>query len=313
MSDSKLEHLTHEKLSYSDYLPVWMTEFINDRKAQNLTEATIAFYGFMLKQFADYCEAQAVTQISQITPGFIRQYMVTLSETHKPGGVHCAFRTIRAFFNWWENEAAPDGWKNPMSKIKAPKIGQEPLQPVKEDDFSRLLDACKGNDLMMLRDKALFLALLDTGARARELLAVNREDLDQVTGQILIKRGKGRKPRLVFLGRAARKAVRTYLTRRADNHPALWLTIDNEPLKYAGLRQIIRRASERAGLTKPPAIHSFRRAFALAMLRNGTDIFTLQKLMGHSDITILRRYLAQTDDDVRTAHAKNGPVDRLLG
>jgi site-specific recombinase XerD len=50
--------------------------------------------------------------------------------------------------------------------------------------------------------------------------------------------------------------------------------------------------------------HDFRRAYALIMLRNGVDIFALQKLMGHSDLQVLRRYLAQTDEDIHTAHMR---------
>ena len=70
---------------------------------------------------------------------------------------------------------------------------------------------------------------------------------------------------------------------------------------------VVRRA-KKAGV-KPPSLHSFRRFFALQCLRNGMDIFTLQKAMGHTDPTVLRRYLAQTTDDVERAHRVAGPVD----
>ena len=61
-----------------------------------------------------------------------------------------------------------------------------------------------------------------------------------------------------------------------------------------------------------PTPHDFRRAFALIMLRNGVDIFALQKLMGHSDLQILLSYLAQTDQDIHTAHMRGSPVDGNL-
>lgn len=328
MANSKLTSLTEGKNSddgadgrdkkaptapspiYDDYISVWMVEFLNDRRAQNLSPATVKFYHWELKLFLDYCDAQAVKLISQVTPGFIRQFLIKLAEDHNPGGVHCVFRSIRAFFNWWEVEAAPEGWKNPIKKVKAPKIGQEPLKPVMDDDIGKLIEACKGNDFFNLRDKAIFFALLDTGARAQELLSWDREDVNLVSGQVIIKRGKGRKPRVVFLGRVARKALRAYMARRTDTELPIWLSKEGNRLTYGGLREIFRRVSKEAGI-KTPAIHSFRRAFALAMLRNGTDVFTLQKLMGHADLTILRRYLAQTDEDLRLAHAKNSPVDRL--
>ena len=74
---------------------------------------------------------------------------------------------------------------------------------------------------------------------------------------------------------------------------------------------MLTRRAEEAGVEEP-ALHDFRRAFALSMLRNGTDIFTLAKLMGHEGITILQRYLKQTDQDTEEAHRRAGPVDNPI-
>ena len=71
------------------------------------------------------------------------------------------------------------------------------------------------------------------------------------------------------------------------------------------------RAAKRAEVPVP-SLHSFRRAFALACLRSGMDLISLQRLMGHADLTVLRRYLAQTVEDLGAAHEKHGPVDGLL-
>jgi len=84
-----------------------------------------------------------------------------------------------------------------------------------------------------------------------------------------------------------------------------------EPLTYDGLRQIIQRRSKLAGLKKEPTLHDFRRQFALSMLNNGVDIFALHRLMGHKDISILRRYLAQTTEDIRIAHDKGSPIENF--
>ena len=77
------------------------------------------------------------------------------------------------------------------------------------------------------------------------------------------------------------------------------------------LSLMVRRKAKIAKIDKP-GLHDFRRAFALNFLRDGADIYTLQKLMGHADLQILRRYLAQTDEDLRKAHHKHSPVDNLL-
>ena len=83
-------------------------------------------------------------------------------------------------------------------------------------------------------------------------------------------------------------------------------------MTYNALRCLLRRRADVAGIKGIPTPHDFRRAFALIMLRNGVDIFALQKLMGHSDLQVLRRYLAQTDQDVQIAHMRGSPVDGNL-
>jgi integrase len=82
----------------------------------------------------------------------------------------------------------------------------------------------------------------------------------------------------------------------------------SERLSYDGLRGILTRRGQEAGVEEP-ALHDFRRAFALSMLRNRTDIFTLAKLMGHEGIRVLQRYLKQTNLDTEDAHRRAGPVD----
>ena len=71
---------------------------------------------------------------------------------------------------------------------------------------------------------------------------------------------------------------------------------------------MIRRRAAKAGLPEP-SLHSFRRAFAINMLRAGVDVFSLQKLMGHADLQVLRRYLVQTTEDIAQAHRMGSPVD----
>jgi site-specific recombinase XerD len=83
---------------------------------------------------------------------------------------------------------------------------------------------------------------------------------------------------------------------------------DGERLTYSGLHQIVRRRANLAGV-KTPSLHSFRRAFAINMLHAGVDVFSLHKLMGHSDLQVLLRYFAQTTEDFSQAHRIGSPVD----
>jgi integrase/recombinase XerD len=103
--------------------------------------------------------------------------------------------------------------------------------------------------------------------------------------------------------------MRSYLRMRHDQSPAMFVSKDEERLTYDGLRQLLGRRAKRTKLTIKPKLHGFRRAFALNMLRSGVDIFVLQRLMGHADLQVLRRYLAQNDQDV-IGHLRN--IDNSL-
>ena len=88
------------------------------------------------------------------------------------------------------------------------------------------------------------------------------------------------------------------------------LTADTR-LTDSGLRLMLRRLGKRADVEHCHP-HTFRRTFALWSLRAGMNIYALQRIMGHSDLTILRRYLALTEQDLQTAHRRFGAVDSML-
>jgi integrase/recombinase XerC len=289
----------------------WVDAFLTSKRAEGVARKTIkGAYGETLGTFINWCEKRSVNTVQDITSDLIRQYLLWREETgHNPGGVHMHFRVVKTFLRWYEREEEPTEWKNPIRKVKAPKLPEIALEPADLGDVVEMLKACR-EQRQAERDKALLLTLLDTGLRATELTSLDLADLDQFTGTVLVRHGKGGKIRSVFLGEKARRAVRAYLKARKEQSGPLFTTETGGRLSYGGLRQIIRRCSERAGL-KEPSLHAFRRAFALAMLRNGCDLLTLQRLMGHADLSLLRRYAKQTVEDLRTVHALASPADRL--
>ncbi|MBE3068130.1 MAG: phage integrase N-terminal SAM-like domain-containing protein, partial [Chloroflexi bacterium] len=160
-----------------DYLYTWLEAFLIDRKASGLANGTLRFYRQKIKLFSDYCDALTVKQIGQITPSFLRQYLLYLEETgHNAGGRHAAFRLLRAFFLWYEDEVEPQRWSNPIRKVKAPKVPIEPLEPVSFETVTQIIKACPHNTFTGDRDAAILLCLLDTGARVSEFLSVNLDD-----------------------------------------------------------------------------------------------------------------------------------------
>lgn len=291
-----------------------LQEFFIDRQARNLTPSTIYWYERSLGYFQFYLASQGVQTVADVDPGMVRRFILYLQERgHNDGGVANIFGAVKAFLRWYEEEYAPDGWKNPLRKVKTPKRSQEPLEPLELDDFQAMLRQCPSRAFTGDRDRAMLLLLLDTGVRQQELTDLRVGDVDLTTGSVLVRQGKGRKPRTVFIGAKTRRALARYYRHRetlADAEP-LWLTTTGTGLTVGGIREIVRRRAKQAGISMP-GLHTFRRAFAINCLRSGMDLVSLQRLLGHSSLQIINRYLYFVDDDLRRAHSQHGVVDSLL-
>ena len=284
--------------------------FIIDRQTRNLSPRTIDFYREKLTHFVRYCRQSGIDSLENLTAHHLRLYLIALRDDgHNPGGRHAHYRAVKTWLRWYESEYEPTNWRNPIEKVPAPKVPQEPLEPVSLPAIKQLLATCKPRTYIGDRDKAIILALLDTGCRASEFVAIDVADLDMQTGAAIIRHGKGGKARAVFFGAKARRAVMRYL--RHGIAGPLWQTRTHTRLTYGGLRAMMRRRAKVAGIAAP-SLHSFRRAFAINSLRNGIDVISLQRILGHSDLSVIKRYLAQTTDDLAKAHSATSPVDRML-
>jgi len=287
--------------------------FIIDCQSRRLSHRTIDLYQAELGYLRQFLEQQRVTRVEDIAPTHLRAYLVQLATHRNAGGCHVAYRITKTFLRWWQAEYEPHDWRNPITKVQAPKMPKPLLEPIPLEHIRAMLATCPPRTFRGDRGRAILLSLLDTGCRASEFLALNIGDVNMTSGAVIIHAGKGGKGRVVFLGAKARKAILAYLRHRPEAKPGdpLWVTENGKRMAYRGLDSLIRRRAEAAKVPEP-SLHSFRRAFALLSLRNGANVYALQRLMGHADLTILRRYLAQTEQDLQRAHEESGPVDNLL-
>ncbi len=282
--------------------------FLADCQMRNLALRTLAIYRHQLEAFCAWTQYRSA---ANITTQEMRLYFLHLQQTHNAGGQHQAFRVLKTFYRWLVAEGALA--ESPMARLKAPQLRDEPLAPIPLPNVAAMLATCTSKDLLGLRDAALLLVLLDTAARAAELLQCNNGDFDTKTGALILRVTKNRHQRVTFCGIRARKALLQYLRRRGglEQSTPLFTTDDGSRLKPAGLRQVLRRRALAAGVPIPSA-HAFRRAACLALLRDGADVFTVQKLAGHADLATTRRYLKLVTDDLQHSHAMHSPVDKLL-
>ena len=298
----------------SDQLSRAISEFLIDRQARNQSAQTLRWYQRCTGLLADFLRAQGVGRVEDVTATHVRRFIIHLTERgHNAGGVVTVFTGAKAFLRWYAEEYTPTGW-NPLAKVKTPKRSNERLDPLSLSHFTAMVENCPRHSFNGDRDRALLMLLLDTGIRHQELTDLLIGDVDVNTGAVVVRMGKGRKGRAVFIGAKTRRALLAYHRHREslDNDKPLWVKGDGERLTKSGIRQVVRRAAERAGVDEP-GMHEFRRAFAINSLRNGMDVATLQRLLGHSSLEVVNRYLALVEDDLRAASVKFGVVDNLKG
>lgn len=276
-----------------------------DCKAQGFARSTIDFYHYRLPPFFTWLESQGITKLSQLSSIAIRSYLASLQDRNLADNTrHGIARAIRRFCNFCVDEELID--KSAFTKVKMPKVGKRVLRSFDKEEIGKLLAACTNR-----RDKAIILFLLDSGVRASELVRINDSDINIGTGRVFVRKGKMSKDRFVFLGGKSSKAYVKYRMAVAGVEAAFPSKKSGERLTTSGLRLLLRRLAKRAGV-KGVSPHAFRRTFALWSLRAGMNIYALQKLMGHEDLTTLLRYLGLTLEDIGSAHQKHGPVDHNL-
>ena len=158
--------------------------------------------------------------------------------------------------------------------------------------------------------------LLDTGLRASELCALKVENVDLRTGKVEVAHGaeggaKGGRGRIVYLGKVARKAIWRYLVDRDDGeepYAPVFVTKDGRPMNPSSLRLLIKRLGKKARVQNVYP-HKFRHTFAITYLRSGGDVFTLQSLLGHGSLDMVRHYAQIAEIDLRDAHRRASPAD----
>lgn len=200
---------------------------------------------------------------------------------------------LSALWTWTEREGYTQ--KHILRMVDRPKPKQIVIQPFSEIEIRALIQAIQYSPI---RNRALILLLLDTGARASEICALKRTDIDLVKRQIKVL-GKNDKERFLPFSARTGSALFSYLA-----------TNDSEPFNFNrnSLAQFLRRLGRRAGVANTHP-HRFRHTFAITFLRNGGDPYSLQEILGHSTMEMVRKYLAIAQIDIDTAHRKASPVE----
>lgn len=171
----------------------------------------------------------------------------------------------------------------------------------------------RNKKIQELRDKAILTVLYSTGLRVSELTALNRNQIDLARREFMV-RGKGRKPRIVFLSARAAEALALYLNARDDSFEPMFLNYrhasaknditlgEKRRLSRVMVENLVRNYARKAGIIKKVTPHVLRHSFATELLINGADIRSVQEMLGHASITTTQIYTHLTNKRLREVH-----------
>ena len=286
---------------------------------------TIEWYICFLGKFLQFLNSRFYpVDIDQIDKNHIREFVRYLQQEAKTphrckplsqATVQGYVRTLKAFFSWATREEYLVA--NPMTKIPVPKATTRVTNTFSQEHIARLIAVYQGYNGSGCRNLTILLLLLDSGIRVSELVGIDLVDIGLAEGTIKIRRAKGNKERLVPIGSLVQRALWKYINHYrprplTDKVTGLFLSEEGLPLTRNGIQQMLRRSGKRAGITGVRCSpHTFRHTFAKNYLLNGGDIFSLQKILGHSSLASVRLYLNLFSSDVKKQHQRFSPVDNM--
>jgi integrase/recombinase XerD len=273
---------------------------------------SITTYEYQLKAFGEYLKAKQVEDLAQVTPAILKEYKALVMTMPIALNHKCLkIRAVKGLFV--SLEAAMLINADPGAGIKEPKITRGlPLPGLTLDQAQSLIDQVNPNSAQGLRDRALLETLFATGARAREALALELEDIDLRQGLATIKHGKGNKGRVVPLSEEAIKWIKLYLdlgrpafTKNIFGKPrpltsALWLSKDGKGISYSLLRVLLDQYGKAAGIEKRITCHDWRRLCLTECVRSGMALPIAAKMAGHATLDTLRLYCRVTGLDIKS-------------
>jgi len=282
-------------------------------------------YGHYLKRFLEWAK---IGKPQQIDAELVRQYRLYLNRFEEKGKTLKKVTQnyhIIALRNFLKYLAKRDIKTFAAEKIELARQSPRQVEFLEGDELERLLKAPEGDSIRALRDRALLEILFSTGLRVSEVCKLNRDSFNLDKGEFSI-RGKGEKIRVVFLSETAKLALKTYLSKRKDIEPALFVRIPKgkpsqvvdsirtntgkaQQVRIAELRltprsvqRIIKKCAIRAGIAKKVTPHTLRHSFATDLLISGADIRSVQAMLGHSSITTTQIYTHITDKQLKEVH-----------
>ncbi|AKM19543.1 site-specific tyrosine recombinase XerD [Geobacillus stearothermophilus] len=296
--------MEHELSDFLHYLTV----------ERNLAHNTIISYERDLKKYAHYLrQVEQLGAWGEVERLHILHFLKFLSEQGQSARTiarHLA--SIRSFHQFLLREKIVS--QDPTVHIETPQFERTLPKVLSVEEVEALLSAPQTNTPFGLRDKAMLELLYATGMRVSELVQLNLADVHLTMGFVRCY-GKGRKERIVPIGRMAIEALVRYLEHgrpqlvnpRKRATEALFLNHYGQRLTRQGFWKILKRLAKEAGIEKELTPHTLRHSFATHLLENGADLRAVQELLGHADISTTQMYTHVTKTRLKDVYKQYHP------
>ena len=285
-----------------------------------LAPTTQTNYRYCFKRLTNFLGPER--DFASITASDIRAFVDHL---HDDGlsdrSVHDNLAICSALWTFAESE-----FKLPhvVKSVERPDYNKKEIIPYTQDEIKAIMDSAewaaqwdtrlgkhvRSKRSTWRRDLAIIVLLLDTGLRVSEMCKLTVGDYQQDNGRLMVRHGKGNKQRAVFLGATSQRVLWRYLMSRDRMKPAvpLFVTRYDKPLHRAYVRHVLVRIGDNAGVISVHP-HRFRHTFAIQFLRNGGNVFELQRILGHVDLETVKIYVNLAQVDIERAQKAHSPAD----
>lgn len=268
------------------------------RCEKGLSSHTIEAYGHDVQMFADVL---GHADWSAVESNSILHFLSQLKQKGFASSSTCrALVAVKVFFRFLKKEGCVE--VDLGRYFDTPKIWQLIPEVMTVEEVDALLSQPKEDDFIGSRDKAILELLYATGMRVSELCKLRICDLNDTFVKV---HGKGKKERLVPVGKSAIEAVDSFLLRfrgevKEDNAP-LFVTAKGKPIDRVTVWSRVKAYASSAGIRKSISPHTLRHSFATHLLENGADLRLIQDMLGHEDIGTTDRYTHVTGSRLKTA------------
>lgn len=274
------------------------------------SENTILSYKRDLTKMSLFLSKKGITDVRFVAMTDLEEYIAALREQKLAATtISRNIAAMKAFFMYLYNEKIVD--TDVAVKLKSPKIEKKIPEIMTMDEVVRLLEQPNGDSPKEIRDKAMLELLYATGIRVTELIQLKVSDINMSMGFILCR--DAHKERVIPFGSEAKNALLKYLGDVRDSmltegdNEILFVNCSGTPMSRQGFWKLIKYYTKKAGITSDITPHTLRHSFAAHLVENGADLKSVQKMLGHSDLSTTQIYANINHNRIREVYAKAHP------